>query len=62
VPFTIVSDVKVTLSVLTLSLTAAAIEIDANAQIISAANVLFKKTFITFLPLYQPLLLTLLSA
>src|SRR3984893_1671317 len=50
VPLTIMSDGNVTLSVLTLSLVAANAAIDASAQIISAANVLLKNTFITFLP------------
>jgi hypothetical protein len=39
----------VTVSVFTLSLAAAKTAIDASAQIMSAANVLFIKAFITFL-------------
>jgi hypothetical protein len=49
------SDANVTVSVLTLSLAAANTPIDANAQIISAANVLFN-ILIAFLPVVWNLL------
>jgi hypothetical protein len=52
VPLTITSEVNVTVSVFTLSLAAANTAIDVSAQIMSAANVLLKKTFITLPPRY----------